>query len=884
MHSTETIRRLFIEFFAERGHTVVPSSSLIPKNDPTLLFTNAGMVQFKNVFQGTETLPFVTASTVQKCLRAGGKHNDLENVGRTKRHHTFFEMLGNFSFGDYFKEQAISYAFEFITKTLQINKDRLYITVYIDDDEAFTLWQQIGGFSENRIFKLDKKDNFWSMGDTGPCGPCSEIFVDQGIEMKCSDTCGIGICDCDRFLEIWNLVFMQYDQQKDGTLISLPKPSIDTGAGLERLAAICQGVSSNYDIDLFQDIISNIASKSDYSYGENGEEYDIALRVIADHSRAIAFMLADGILPSNEGRGYVLRRILRRACRFGKVLNIPSIFLYSVVSYITTVMGKFYPELSSNIAFSEDILRKEEESFLLTLDKGLAQLEEIIANICSKKQNVLPGDVAFKLYDTYGFPIDIINDVCHQHGLCIDTNTLNICITKQKEIARASWKGSNKNILSKIYTYLTQHSCTETQFVGYGTLSSQSTIMFLFDEEASPTTLLKEGDIGYIITEKSPFYATGGGQEGDTGSIVTLSGIAEVLTTTKSPSNCIIHHVKIISGLIEATKTDMHITTTKRVATQRNHTATHILHAVLRKFLGNHIRQAGSYVDNERLRFDFTHISSVTHEQLYSMEREVNKIILANIPVITEELSHSIAIEKGALGLFDDKYSDIVRVLTIGDESMELCGGTHVCSTGSIGTFVIISESSLASGVRRIEAVTGEVALLYIQEQRTLLSSLALELKCSVSGIQERLAALEQERKSLQKELQEMTEKLAISSSKTILSHKEEIVGIPAIFHTIANSSLKKVKCIMDDIRTAIPEGIACLAIQENQSKIIILIYVSKLLHSYYTAQDLIQEIAPFIHATGGGKADLAQAGGTNPSGLEEGFSHLRTYIASKKQ
>ena len=738
MLTANEIRHRFLEYFKKHGHTEVASSSLIPRDDPSLLFTNAGMVQFKKIFCGQEKRDYVRATTSQKCLRVGGKHNDLDNVGRTARHHTFFEMLGNFSFGDYFKEDAIRFAWTFITEDLKLPKDRLYITVYKDDDEAFELWQKVAGVAPERIFRLGEKDNFWSMGDTGPCGPCSEIHFDQGADMACGPDCGIGKCDCDRFLEIWNLVFMQFEQLPDGSRVPLPRPSIDTGMGLERIAGVCQGVRSNYDTDLFQIFINYMAELAGVRYRDNADN-DTALRVIADHSRAIAFMIADGILPSNEGRGYVLRRLIRRAFRFGRLMGMQEPFLYKTALKVVEVMGEDYPELRARADFMARVTREEEERFSSTLDKGLSMLEEEMDALADRGEKIIPGETAFKLYDTYGFPLDIVNDVAEKRGFKADEAGFNEYMHQQKQRARAAWKGSGeKDIASRFQSLL--EDGLKSEFFGYTALTGVGRVVALLDGDGLPVEALPSGSLGYVVTDQTPFYGASGGQCGDTGLLTAPAGSAKVLDTLKPSADLTVHHIEVDGGtLLSDQEVVLTVTESIRLDAARNHTCTHLLHAALRRVLGDHVRQAGSLVTPDRLRFDFSHIAPMTPEELAAVERDVNAAIMADYPLTAKLMGQQAAIDMGAMALFGEKYGDTVRVVTIGNpdhtESVELCGGTHLHSTGQAGSFVILSESGIAAGTRRIEAATGWNALKHARAMSEELHQLAAMLKTQPGGL-----------------------------------------------------------------------------------------------------------------------------------------------------
>ncbi len=874
MITANDIRQRFIEFFKEQGHTPVDSSPLVPKDDPSLLFTNAGMVQFKKVFLGQEKRDYSRAVTSQKCLRVGGKHNDLENVGRTARHHTFFEMLGNFSFGDYFKEQAIDFAWNLLTKDLGLPKERLYATIYLDDDEAFGLWRKITGIPEERIFRLGEKDNFWSMGDTGPCGPCSEILIDQGEHMTCGPDCGIGKCDCDRFLEIWNLVFMQYDQITPGQRENLPRPSIDTGMGLERIAAVCQGVYSNFDIDLFRSIIDFTADMASVKYKVD-EEQDTALRVIADHSRAMAFMVADGILPSNEGRGYVLRRLIRRAFRFGRLIGLRDPFLHGVAGQVVAQMGAAFPEIKETEDFMARVVKEEEERFSQTLDKGLAMLEEEIGQMGAANQERVSGDFAFKLYDTYGFPIDIVNDIAEKRGLGVDEAGFNERMKEQKERAKAAWKGSGEIDLSTRFRVLTEDG-VNSEFVGYDCLQASGRALALLDAAANRVERLATGEQGFVVTDKTPFYGESGGQLGDSGSLRSASGAAVVKDSLKPAPNLTVLQIEVEEGeLLEGAELQLSVEEGPRLATARNHTSTHLLHAALRKVLGDHVKQSGSLVGPDRLRFDFTHITAMTPEELEAVEHEVNKAVLADIGVETEVMAYDKAREKGAMALFGEKYAADVRVVNVPGASIELCGGTHLRSTGQVGFFTILSESGVAAGVRRIEAATGWNALELFKRQRKEITAISAIFKSQEEDLAGRVKGMQSEIKRLNKELEHMAAKAASNTGGGLMDKLEEIGGVKLLAAKVDAPNVKALRELMDDVRSKLPTGVACLA-AESDGKVPLILYVSKDLHGRFTASDLIKDVAAHVGGSGGGRPDLAQAGGSDPKGLDQAFEELR--------
>jgi alanyl-tRNA synthetase len=876
--SAGEIRKRFLEYFEKHGHSVQPSSSLVPQDDPTLLFTNAGMVQFKKIFQGQEKRDYCRAVTSQKCLRVGGKHNDLENVGRTARHHTFFEMLGNFSFGDYFKAEAIRLAWDFITVELGLDKSRLYVSIFRDDDEAGELWQQVAGVPAERIFRLGEKDNFWAMGDTGPCGPCSEIYVDQGADMACGPDCGIGVCDCDRFLEIWNLVFMQFNRSEDGTMTPLPKPSIDTGMGLERITAICQGKRSNFDTDLFQGLIQTMAQKAGVAYRQ-GEDTDTALRVIADHSRSIAFLLADGMLPSNEGRGYVLRRLIRRAYRFGKLLGFDEPFLCHTTAQVVREMGQTFPELPASKEFMVRVVRQEEERFGETLDKGLRILEDEMATLKAAGRGTISGETAFKLYDTYGFPLDIVNDIAEKQGFCVDEAGFREHMAVQKKKSKDAWAGSGDKGLAGQFAALLGGGL-ESVFIGYDDLSAASRIVALLDAEGQPAERLV-GGIGFMVTVKTPFYGESGGQLGDTGRVQSPTGAARVVDTLKPAPGLIVHKIEVTGGEILADQeVELFVEEGERVATARNHSATHLLHAALRRVLGEHVKQAGSLVGPARLRFDFSHISGLSAEELRQVEDEVNRAILADAPIFTQVMAYDRAVsEKQAMALFGEKYEADVRVVEMAGESVELCGGTHLKSTGQAGTFCILSEGGIAAGVRRIEALAGWDALRYWQAQREEVREAARLLKAAPGEVPGKILAMQDQARTLAKELASLQAKVMSESGKDLASEAKTIGGMTVLARKVEAPDMNALRNLMDDLRSKIVSGIIALA-AEIDGKAMLVLAVSKDLHGRFTAPALIKEVSGEIKGGGGGRPDLAQAGGSEPEGIERALAALERFVS----
>jgi alanyl-tRNA synthetase len=881
MMTANEIRAKFLEFFAQNGHQVVASSPLIPREDPTLLFTNAGMVQFKKVFLGQDKPGYKRATTSQKCLRVGGKHNDLENVGRTARHHTFFEMLGNFSFGDYFKEEAIRYAWTFLTEVIGLDKSRLYVTVYLDDDEAHGLWKKVAGVTDDRIFRLGEKDNFWSMGDTGPCGPCSEIMYDRGEEVSCGPNCGIGTCDCDRFLEIWNLVFMQYDQIEPGNRVALPRPSIDTGMGLERIAAVVQGVHSNFDIDLFKSIIAAAADIAGVAYGAN-DEHDTALRVIADHSRSVAFLIADGVMPSNEGRGYVLRRLIRRALRFGKLIGLSDPFLFKTAGTVVDVMGEAFPELVAGREFMDRVVREEEERFGVTLDKGLVILSEELDRLEAAGETTISGEFAFKLYDTYGFPLDIVNDVAGKRGITADEAGYKVCMAEQKTRAKKAWKGSGETDPAVLFLELLE-SGLKSRFVGYDqdSLVAKSRVNALISAEGQAVERLVAGEKGYLVCAVTPFYGESGGQAGDVGTVTTLTGDAAVIGTLKAGPELTAQHIEVKAGeILLDQEAELTVDEAVRTATARNHTCTHLLHKALKTVLGAHVNQAGSLVTPDRLRFDFSHISAMTAEEIARVEDAVNAAILLDAPVVTEVLGIEAARAKGATALFGEKYGDEVRVVEVPGVSMEFCGGTHLRATGQAGSFMILSEAGVAAGTRRIEASTGFNALRHMREVRGELDEGLKTLKAKPGELAGRVKKLLDEIKALSKEKEQIASKLASGQGRDLMAGLEDVGGVKLLCARVDAPNVKALREAMDDLRSKLPSGVIAIAAEQEDGKVSLIVAVSKDLHAKFTAPALIKDAAAAVGGSGGGRPDMAQAGGANPAGIDEAFAIVRRQVA----
>lgn len=857
--STDEVRNAFLKFFESKGHQIVDSSSLVPHDDPTLLFTNAGMNQFKDCFLGLEKRNYTRATTAQRCVRAGGKHNDLENVGFTARHHTFFEMLGNFSFGDYFKEDAISFAWEFLTETLKLPKDRLLVTVYETDDEAFEIWNKQIGVPADRIVRIgDKKggkpyesDNFWQMGDTGPCGPCTEIFYDHG-EHIWGGRPGTPEEDGDRFIEIWNNVFMQFNRHADGTMEPLPKPSVDTGMGIERISAIMQGVHSNYEIDVFQTLIKAAAEVIGYQDLSNQ-----SLRVIADHIRSCSFLIVDGVMPSNEGRGYVLRRIIRRAVRHGNKLGAQGAFFHKLVGTLASVMGSAGEELKKQQAVVEKVLRIEEENFGRTLERGMTILTEALDNLGDEK--VLDGETVFKLYDTYGFPADLTNDVAREREFTIDEEGFEKAMEAQRQRAREAGQfGTDYNAAIKVDT--------DTEFCGYTGTEGSSSVAAMFVEGAE-VDALSAGDKAIVALEQTPFYAESGGQCGDAGVLKTAAGLFKVEDTQKL-GNAIAHHGELVEGVLaKGDEVDAIVDAQRRAAISLNHSATHLLHAALRQVLGEHVTQKGSLVKPDSLRFDFSHLEAMTKAEIKEVERLVNAQIRTNHVIETNVMDIESAKAKGAMALFGEKYDDEVRVLSMGDFSTELCGGIHASNTGDIGLFKITSEGGIAAGIRRIEAVTGEAALDAIEAQ--------------ASQYEEKLTDAASKAKSLEKEIQQLKDKLAAVESANIMGKVEEIAGTQVLVAALEGADSKNLRTMMDNAKNQMGSGIAFIA-NVADGKIGLIAGVTKDLTGKVKAGDLVKMVAEQVGGKGGGRPDMAQAGGSDVEALPEALKSIRSWLEER--
>jgi alanyl-tRNA synthetase len=875
------IRKRFLTYFAEKGHTVVESSALVPHDDPTLLFTNAGMVQFKRVFMGEDKRDYKRAASCQRCLRAGGKHNDLENVGYTARHHTFFEMLGNFSFGDYFKKDAIHYAWDFLTREIGLPPEKLWVSVFEDDDEAFALWEKVKDLPQGRIVRMGEKDNFWAMGDTGPCGPCSEIHIDQGAEAGCGrPDCRLG-CDCDRFLELWNLVFMQFNRSEDGTLIPLPRPSIDTGMGLERIAAVTQGKFTNYDSDIFSGIITAIAQAAGVRYGEEAA-VNTALRVIADHSRATTFLVADGVLPSNEGRGYVLRRIMRRAIRFGRSLGLKKPFLAGIIEAVIAEMGEAYPHLHEARELLAKVVRNEEVRFLETLDHGLAMLSHELKRLREAGEKEVSGEFIFKLYDTYGFPVDIVKDIAIEKGMLADEAGFNTAMEVQRNQSKKSWKATSLAEMGPGVRALLDKGL-RSHFVGYETRHHQAAISGLVSGGGESLEQAGTGEQISLVCQETPFYAESGGQSGDRGMIIGPHGKARVENTVPVGEGLILHQAEVVEGSLSLGETvELKVAEGRRQRTANNHTATHLLQAALRKVLGEHVKQSGSLVNPDRLRFDFTHFSPLTREELARVEKIVNEDIRANVQVSTAVLDREEAIRGGATALFGEKYEASVRVVSVGKISKELCGGTHVGATGEIGLFKILSESGIAAGIRRIEAVTGPGAMERFQQVEDQLAMLAAKLKTSPEELPGRLEKILARQKELDREVSRLTADLSVNDLESMLAKAQEIGGVKVIVAQIAIDSPKTMREIGDRIRDALGSGIAVLG-GNFEGKASLLVMVSKDLINRFQAGRIVKEVATLVGGSGGGRPDMAQAGGPMMDKLPAALAAVPGIIASQE-
>ncbi len=875
MTITNDIRQKFVEYFVKQGHTHVPASPLVPLNDPTLMFTNSGMVQFKNYFTGAENPPYTRATTFQKSVRAGGKHNDLDNVGYTVRHHTFFEMLGNFSFGDYFKEDAIFFAWDLLTKELGIPKEKLYVTIFHNDEQAHDIWKKVANLSEDRIIRIATKDNFWQMGDTGPCGPCSEIFYDHG-DKYWGGLPGTPEEDGDRYIEIWNLVFDQFEDLPDGSRINIPKPCIDTGSGLERLSAVLHGTNDNYAIDVMRGLIENAANIA--GTDPDGENR-ISLRVIADHLRSSAFLIADGVLPSNEGRGYVLRRIMRRAMRHAHLIGCQDPLMYKLVEGLKQHMGEVYPELGRAQTLIEETLKLEETRFKQTLDKGLKLLDAEVAAIGDDK--TLPGDVAFKLYDTYGFPLDLTQDALRAKEIAVDVDGFNEAMAKQREEARKAWVGSGDTATENIWFDVSE-KVEPTDFLGYTSTQAEAQIVALV-KDGRIVDALNAGDEGFILTNQTPFFGETGGQVGDTGNIRSETGLFNVADTQKKLGKLFVHFGCVEKGKIALNdNVMMTVDTKRRHRIQGHHSATHLLQAALQEVLGNHVAQKGSYVCADYLRFDFSHPRQMTLDEIRLVEEKVNEMILNNLAGTTRLMTPDEAIEQGAMALFGEKYGETVRVVSFGDldkpVSVELCGGTHASRTGDIGLFKIVSEGAVSSGVRRIEAVTGMAAYERMTQTVDTLTAASELLKTTSDKITARIQSLIDDKKKLEKQISDMRQKAALVASSEGVEEKQDMDGLPFTFveKTLQDVPAKELKGMADQFKKAIKTGVVVL-IATNEGKVSIVVGVTDDLTDKINAVDLVKIGAVAVGGQGGGgRPDMAQAGGNRPERIADAVKAIK--------
>lgn len=878
--SGNEIRALFLDFFAKRGHKILPSSSLLPQNDPTLLFTNAGMVQFKEIFLGEETREYKRASTVQKCVRAGGKHNDLEIVGKTARHHTFFEMLGNFSFGDYFKEDAIGFAWEFLTSAIKLPKKSLWVTVFENDDEAHNLWKNKTGIPENRIVRLGHKHNFWQMGETGPCGPCSEIIIDQGPDFGCKrPECDIE-CDCGRYLELWNLVFMQFNRDEKGNLSPLPKPSIDTGMGLERITSVVQGVSSNFETDLIKPLINTTSEIAGKEYGKNLSD-DISIRVIADHIRAISFLISDGILPSNEGRGYVLRRILRRALRHGNLLGIKKPFISRLAGVLIEMMKDAYPELAEAKELIIKLTLNEEERFSNTLNCGVKILNDLMTGLQEKNLKSIPGREVFKLYDTYGFPFDLTLEIASDKGFTIDTEGFTSAMEEQKRLAKESWSGTGEKRIKPVYRQITSE-INPVQFIGYEAHSSKSKILKILKNDTPVDSISKDEECE-IILDKTPFYGESGGQVGDAGKIIGNGSVFEVSDTQKPLPEIIVHRGKLITGTLRTGESvDTKISSSNRKQTQLNHTATHLLQAALREVLGDHVKQSGSLVEPRRLRFDFTHFSHLTADEIERIEIIVNEKIQENHKVEVTNMNFKDAISSGATAIFNEKYGDEVRVVKISDFSKELCGGSHIGATGDIGFFKITQERSIASGIRRVEAITGMAALEHIQKREKEIEEISGLLKAKPDDIIPKIKKLAETVKEYERQIEKLRNEGTRDNISEIISSNLKNLGEVKVVASLEKAeSIDELRTLGDRLKDKLKSGIIVLG-ADIKGKASIIVIVSKDLTKSFHAGNIIKRIAKIVGGEGGGKNDFAQAGGKDVKNLPDAINRSYNIISEQ--
>lgn len=871
----QQIREEFLDFFADKGHKIIRSSPLLPQDDPTILFANAGMNQFKNVFLGLEKRSYKRAASVQKCMRVSGKHNDLEQVGITNKHHTFFEMLGNFSFGDYFKKEAIDFAWELITEVYKMPKDRLYATVYIDDDEAYELWNKRIGMSPDRIFRFGKKDNYWAMGETGPCGPCSELHFDLGEKMEEGTPHDLIERGSDRFLELWNLVFMQFDQDDSGQLNPLPSPSIDTGMGLERVATVLQGKTNNYDTDLFLPLIETISDFAGREY-PSGEEGDIAARVIADHVRAVSFLIGDGIMPSNDGRGYVLRRLIRRAYRYGNSLGLEEPFLFKLVSCVTDIMKDAYPELLSSVEYISKVCLSEEKRFAMTLSSGLKTFDQYIEEVVKKGESILPGDKLFKLYDTFGFPIDLSEELALEKNVGIDREGFARELEQQRHRARQSWKGDAQEKERKVYETIKNVS---VEFLGYDHVKIEEAKVLSILKDGKKSGELLEGESGEVVLDRTPFYAEAGGQVGDTGTLKNPHFSALVNTTYFPIPELITHQVRILSGVLRLGDTlEAAVDLTGRNNIRKNHTATHLLHASLKQILGDHIKQAGSLVSSLRLRFDFTHFAALSKAEIRQVEYRVNEKIRDNIDVETAIVSLEEGIRSGATAIFEEKYGEKVRMVTIDDFSKELCGGIHVNNTGEIGVFKIASESSIAAGMRRIEALTGEEALKNYQQTEELLSDIQIAVNSSKKDIIHTIERMKETIKEKDKEARVLRRQLAKARFQEKEDHFEEVKGVRVLIRRVEALNTTELRELADSLKQKIGSGVVILGGKTGE-KVFLVSAITRDLAERISAVDVIKKIAPLVGGGGGGRPEFAQAGGLEVDKLDSALKQSKKIL-----
>ena len=875
MKNSREIREAFLKYFEEKGHKRIRSGPLVPEDDPTLLFVNAGMNQFKDVFLGLEKRNYKRAVTSQKCMRVSGKHNDLETVGRTARHHTFFEMLGNFSFGDYFKKEAIEYAWDLCTNVYKISPDRLFITVFEEDADALSIWKNHIGIPKSRIYKMDERDNFWSMGETGPCGPCSELHYDMGVSPLDHTNCSIE-CDCGRYIEIWNLVFMESNRNTEGQISLLPSPSIDTGMGLERISCVLQGVASNYDTDLFSPIIKEACRLTSTKYGVTPED-DVSLRILSDHSRSCAFLIENGVIPSNEGRGYVLRKILRRAIRHGQKLGMEEPFIYTLAALVSELMSDAFPELEKSRDYTAQIVKNEEEQFSTTLDHGMQILNEICETASKAKNLTLPGTELFRLYDTYGFPLDLAQEISNERGFEIDETGFYSEMEKQKNKARASWKGSKKDVKPTYQDLVKQD--LKTKFQGYEQTSSVPGKVLAIIRNEKLVSRIGLEETADILLDQTPFYAEAGGQTADQGVIENEVFRASVDHVFKPVPGVHLHTIRVLQGSLQTDDiVTSSISATNRIKTARNHTATHLLHTALREVLGQHVKQSGSLVTSERLRFDFTHYKSLSDSEIQKIETLINLKILNNTKVNTHIRGLEEAINEGATALFNEKYEDQVRVVEIGQFSVELCGGTHVSRTGDISLFKLVSESSISAGIRRIEAITGDTAMQQCFDDISLIQQLSDSLHISRRDLPSTINKISQELKQARKEIDQLRLQLAQKDSENVLGSVRKIKGVPVLSQKVDSIDRNALRQLADRLKNQLKTGVVVLG-ASNDEKVSLVAMVTPDLTDQIQASDLINKIAPLVKGGGGGKPDMAEAGGKDSSRLDEALEATYRFV-----